>query len=148
MGLLCAALVLGAGTGLAAAEGAGRPATDPGLVAAARAAVEADPRNVTAKIRLADQLAASGALEEALRYYDEVLADRPHASEAKTGRGVVLAKMGRLKEAEQVLLGALVLNPNPARVHYELGRLYQAQGEYEKALQQFKEGLRKHEIGR
>jgi len=152
-GLLVAALALHPGEPAAASLGGNVPLTEPkkdaaGLIAAARAAVAAEPKSAPARIRLADLLLASGALEEAMRYYEEALALKPNAFDAKTGKGVVLAKMGKLKEAEQVLQGALVLNPNPVRVHYELGRLYQALGEHAKALQQFKEGIRKHESGR
>lgn len=135
-----------AASGGAAVGAAG--AKEEAQLAAARSALEAQPDSAAAHIRLAYLLVDSGALEEAMRHFDAALVINPRAFQAKTGRGAVLLRTGKLQEAEQVLLGALHLNPDPVRTHYELGLLYQKLGDYGKAMTQFKEGIRKYEQGR
>ena len=74
--------------------------------------------------------------------FEETLRSAPRSAEARTGKGAVLSRKGDLRKAEQVLLEALVLNPRPARAHYELGLVYQKLNESGKALVQFREGIR------
>lgn len=119
-----------------------------GEIAYARTRVQEDPSNASLHIRLADLLVKKGALNEAMRSFDEALQLNPRAHEAKTGRGGVLARQGNLQEAEAVLKDAVTLNPNPVRTHFELGLVYEKLGDPEKALAEFKEGIRKHEQGR
>jgi tetratricopeptide (TPR) repeat protein len=89
-----------------------------------------------------------GDLEGALASFNGALAQQPFAHAAKTGKGMVLARKGDLKEAVGVLREALVLNPDPVRTHYELGRVYQRLGYFEKAIAEFKAGLQKYREGR
>ncbi len=117
-------------------------------LAKAEARVKADPSSAPAHVRLAYLLAGKGALDEAMKQFDEALRLNPRSFDAKTGKGAVLARTGKLKEAEQALKDALVLNPNPVRTHYELGLLYEKLGEPEKAATEFKEGIGKYEQGR
>jgi tetratricopeptide (TPR) repeat protein len=117
-------------------------------LAAARENVRTNPTNVPYLVRLAYLLVDRGMLDEAMSRFDEALKINPRACDAKTGRGVVLARKGNLKEAEQTLKDALLLNPNPVRTHYELGLVYEKLGDPEKAVAEFKEGIRKHEQGR
>lgn len=130
-------------------EAAAAHAAAPGAeLAAARAEAAAHPESAPAQIRLGYLLAETGALEEALGQFDRALVIAPRAFEAKTGRGMALTSLGRYPEAEKALRDALLLNPNPVRVHYELGVLYRKTGEYQKAVDEFKEGIRKHRQGR
>ena len=117
-------------------------------IALARANVAADPANAVLHVRLAYLLVRKGALDDAMRSFDEALKLNPRMFEAKTGRGAVLSRKGALKEAERVLQDALQLNPNPVRTHYELGLVYEKLGDTEKAMAEFKEGIKKHEQGR
>jgi len=80
--------------------------------------------------------------------FDHALKLNPRSYDAKTGKGVVLARKGNLQEAEETLKDALLLNPSPVRTHYELGLVYEELGDTEKAVAEFKEGIRKHEQGR
>jgi Flp pilus assembly protein TadD len=89
-----------------------------------------------------------GDLDGAMASFDEALKQQPKAHAAKTGKGVVLARKGDLKEAERLLREALVLNPDPVRTHYELGRVYQQLGKFEQAVAEFKAGLEKFREGR
>ncbi|HEY6872421.1 MAG TPA: tetratricopeptide repeat protein [Geobacteraceae bacterium] len=117
-------------------------------IARARADIRANPANASCHVRLAYLLVDKGALEEAMKSFDEALKINPRACDAKTGRGVVLARRGRLQEAEQTLQDALLMNPNPVRTHYELGLVYERLGDQEKAVAELKEGIKKHEQGR
>ncbi len=80
--------------------------------------------------------------------FDGALAQQPLAHAAKTGKGMVLAQKGNLKGAVRVLKAALVLNPDPVRTHYELGRVYQQLGDFDQAVTEFKAGLEKFREGR
>ena len=117
-------------------------------IAKAREGIKADPSNPSAHVRLGYLRIKKGALDEAMKSFDEAIRLNPRSYDAKTGKGIILARKGNQKEAEQVLKDALVLNPNPVRTHYELGLLYQQLGEFEKAVAEFKEGIKKHEQGR
>jgi tetratricopeptide (TPR) repeat protein len=117
-------------------------------IAAARANIKADPANAVLPVRLAYLLVRKGALDDAMRSFDDALKLNPRMFDAKTGRGVVLARKGEFKEAERILQDALLLNPNPVRTHYELGLVYEKLGDPEKAMAEFKDGIKKHEQGR
>jgi tetratricopeptide (TPR) repeat protein len=65
-----------------------------------------------------------------------------------TGVGIILGRRGKLKEAEQTLKAALVQNPNPVRTHYELGLVYEKSGDLEKAIAEYKQGIKKYQQGR
>jgi tetratricopeptide (TPR) repeat protein len=64
------------------------------------------------------------------------------------GRALVLVQQGKPDEAEQLLLQALALTPDPAEVYYQLGRIYDQRGDNVKAIAAFKEGIKIHEQGR
>jgi Flp pilus assembly protein TadD len=86
---------------------------------------------------------AAGETSAALDSFEEALQMNPRAAAAKAGKGIVLVRLGKLKEAEELLREALVLNPNPTRTHYELGRIYQQQGDFQRAVMEFKLGIEK-----
>lgn len=93
-------------------------------------------------------LLAGNDLVKALMAFDKALELDGEDSAAKTGRAIVLARQGRLDEAEQLLRQQLPLTPDPARVYLELGRIHEQRGDHAKALSVFKEGIRVHEQGR
>jgi tetratricopeptide (TPR) repeat protein len=98
--------------------------------------------------RMGELLLGKGALNEAMEAFDAALKMNPRSFESRVGKGVVLGRQGEFVKAEQVLRGALVLNPNPVRVHYEIGRLYEKQGDFGKAVSEYKEGLKKYQEGK
>ena len=51
-----------------------------------------------------------------------------------------------VKRSAEIL--AVPVDPNPVRTHYELGLVYEKLGDTEKAMAEFKEGIKKHEQGR
>jgi tetratricopeptide (TPR) repeat protein len=87
------------------------------------------------------ELARSGRLEQALVYYDRVVALRPDCPEAWNSRGVVLAKLKRHGEALASFDRALSVRPNYAEalanrgdVFGSLGRAQEALGNYGRCL--------------
>ena len=77
---------------------------------------------------------------------DQQIATSDHNGAIK--KAAALAQQGKLDEAEQMLREALVLTPNPALIHLELGRIHEQRGDNVKALAAFKEGIKIHEMGR
>ncbi len=110
--------------------------------------VKDEPTNAPALVRRGYLLLDKEAFAEAMQSFDEALRINPRSYDAKTGKAAVLARSGKLKEAEQSLRDALVLNPNPVKTHYELGLIYEKLGEFDKAIAEYKEGISKHEQGR
>ena len=102
----------------------------------------------SAASRLGQLLLGKGALNEAMEAFDAALKLNPRSFEARVGKGIVLGRLGKFAEAEQQLRDALLLNPNPVRVHYELGLLYEKQGDFGKSVSEYKEGLKKYQEGK
>lgn len=125
---------------------AARLLREKGLLDAARnelnKAREQDPGEVEILLDLADLELAADRLDVAESLISEVLAARPEHRRAKQLKGVLLYRRGDLGGAESVLLEALDLNPEPARVHYYLGRIYERLDQPEKALEHYREALR------
>lgn len=93
-------------------------------------------------------LLAGNELAKALMAFDKALEMDGEDTAAKVGRAIVLARQGKLDEAEQLLKQQLPLTPDPARVYLELGRIHEQRGEHAKALSIFKEGIKVYEQGR
>ncbi len=83
----------------------------------------------------------AGETETALASFEEALQMNPRGAAAKTGKGIILAGQGKLQEAEALLRQALILNPEPTRTHYELGRIYQQQGDFQRSVTEYKLGI-------
>ena len=114
----------------------------------ARQRIAADPSSAKAQVMLGDLLLTKGSLEEAEKAFDAALALNARDHDALTGKGIVLARMGKVQAAEEMLQKALILNPNPVRTYYELGLLYEKRGDYEKAIAEYKNGIEKYKQGR
>lgn len=106
------------------------------------------PDDAVLYVRLGYLLLDANVPAEAKAAFDEALKHNRHSHAAMTGEGILLARAGNLREAEQVLKTALLRNPNPVRTHYELGRVYEASGDLDKALAEYKEGITKFRQGR
>ena len=113
-----------------------------------REQIASNPTDAVLDVRLGYLLLKKGVPEEAQLLFAEALKLSPRSHAALTGEGIILARKGNLREAEQTLKAALVLNPDPVRTHYELGVVYEKLGDLDKALQEYKEGINKHEQGR
>ena len=114
----------------------------------ARQKTEEDPSSFKDRTVLGYLLLQKGSLEEAGKVFDEALAINGYYHEAMTGKGIVLSRMGKDQEAEEVLQNALKLNPNPVRTYYELGLLYEKRGDFSRANTEYKKGIEKFKQGR
>lgn len=88
---------------------------------------------------------------EALRTFDDILADDPGNPRAMKGRCLALGRMGRFDEALETVAAMLRNDPNDARAYdarasiYEyMGRLQEARAEFERALALDPEGADHH----
>ncbi|MBZ0171520.1 MAG: tetratricopeptide repeat protein, partial [Phycisphaerales bacterium] len=102
-------------------------------------AMELDPADANIRLDLADIDLSSGANTEALELSLAVLAESPEHRRAKQLAGIAKFRLGEVDEARSMLTEALVLNPEPARVLYYLGRIDEMQGQTREALQRYRE---------
>ena len=103
-----------------------------------RSALKLDGESVHTRLDLADLCLILGRTEECERIVDQVLGVDPRHRRARSLKGIVLFKKGKLDEAEAILTEALELNADPARTHYYLGQVYEQQGDQKKAIQQYR----------
>jgi tetratricopeptide (TPR) repeat protein len=101
-----------------------------------------DPENPEPYDRLGYILLQKGRTDDAIAAFSSALRIRPTLRAAKTGIGLSLLKKGDLKAAEDELTAALSLNPDPSMTHYALGLVYDKMSDYEKAIAQFKAGIK------
>lgn len=106
-------------------------------------AMKIDPTDVDVRLDLADLELELHQTQDAEQLINGVLKDHPDHRRAKMLDGILLFQQGKLKDAETILLQALVLNPDPARVHYYLGRIYEQEGQTDKALEHYREALKR-----
>ena len=79
--------------------------------------------------------------EEAMAAFRQALEMNQRSKMALIGIGKTQMAMGELDAAEETLLSALSLNPNPAYAHYELGRLYELKKDFDKAVGHYRDGI-------
>jgi tetratricopeptide (TPR) repeat protein len=104
---------------------------------------EQDPSDHEVLLDLADIDLSTNALDEADRFLGDVLTAQPEHRRAKQLKGISLFRRGKTDDAEKILLESLSLNPDPDRVHYYLGRIYEAKGDSAKAILHYREALQK-----
>lgn len=104
--------------------------------------IAAEPLNGEAHEQLGYFLLGKGQLDDALASFMYAFEINPALRGAKTGAGLVLMKKGEMSKAEDLLRKALILNPYPSMTYYALGVLYEAQKEYARSIDQFKEVLK------
>jgi tetratricopeptide (TPR) repeat protein len=107
-----------------------------GEIAGARKSLEAAlalaPDDSASKAMLADVIRLEGGNEEALRLFDQVLAQNALDEEALVGKARALAAMGKLEQA----IDALRIAPEVARLRLELSRLYAKLGDSDSAARE------------
>ncbi|GGU73024.1 hypothetical protein GCM10010260_00850 [Streptomyces filipinensis] len=81
-----------------------------------------------------------GDLQDALRHFEAAVRLDPDQGAALTGRGRVLAALGRTTEAYEAYRAALTGHPSPQGA-YELGELYEARGMTEQARERYDQVL-------
>ena len=89
-----------------------------------RAAIEKRPRDVPARLRLADLLLTRGDVDASAALYDELLKEHPDLAQAHHGAGRVEAARGRAAAAAERFRRATELFPGFGAAYYALGLAY------------------------
>ncbi|MEJ2649493.1 MAG: tetratricopeptide repeat protein [Sedimentisphaerales bacterium] len=103
---------------------------------------ELDPNSNEVKLRLAELLCRANKNRDAL----DVIAAIQVDNSAEKGKLLVLSgwanrQMGELNAAQNYLLEALTIDPTSTRALFELGNVYRAQGQAEKAMEAYYDAL-------
>ena len=120
----------------------GMASRDPeGALKALESYIEKEPTNDELVRLKGDLLLKADRKEDAMAAFRKALEMNERSKTALIGIGKTQMAMGELDAAEQTLLSALSLNPNPAYAHYELGRLYELKKDFDKAVEHYKDGI-------
>lgn len=104
-------------------------------------AIEYDPESVDIRLDLADLYLELAELVKAQEQLDWVKAAAPDHRQALLLEGILLFRQGNYDSAQRVLTKALVLNPDPARTHYYLGRIFESVGNCDEAMAHYREAI-------
>lgn len=100
-----------------------------------RKARELDPNSSKLALELGKLLSATGRGKEALEVIEGIPAISRHdKAELLTASGSAKRQLGELDKAEELLMQASKLDTRSGRIFFELGQVYQAKGEVEKAM--------------
>src|SRR5262249_39508089 len=94
-----------------------------------RHAVEVEPGNDFARLRLAEDLVVTGPASEAVERFERLRRARPDSDKVLLGLARAHMQLGELNEARQVLDALLELQPNHAQALSERGKLMFAEGD-------------------
>lgn len=103
--------------------------------------IEQYPPLVEARCELGFLKLAEAEPNVALGHFRAALSHRPDFPRAQLGVAIILARTGDQQQAEDILLSILGNQSLAARVRYELGLIYIARGEREKAVTFFQDAL-------
>ncbi len=104
-------------------------------------AVELDPKSTPIRVDLADLYVALRRFDEAESTINTILADDDDHRGARLLLGILRFHTDQLDAAETILNEALIMNPDPERTHYYLGRIYEARGDQSKAIFHYRQAL-------
>ncbi|NIR66868.1 MAG: hypothetical protein GWO10_24605 [candidate division Zixibacteria bacterium] len=105
-------------------------------------AKEMDPNSVEVILELGELLCGIEQSKEALEVVDKIQTTKnTEKARALLISGWAKRQMGELDEAEKLLLEATTLDSKTTRGFFELGKVYQAKGEVEKAMQAYRRAL-------
>lgn len=99
------------------------------------------PSLVEARCALGFIKYAAGDLNKAAEQFQAAFNQKPGFPMARLGMAIILARTGKEPQAEQILLSLIGHQSLAARARYELGRIYLAHGERDKALTFFQDAL-------
>jgi Flp pilus assembly protein TadD len=111
-------------------------------IAEVRKAQAIDPNSVESALELGEILCRAGKAEAALEAVENVeTTERRDKARLLLITGWAKRQMGNLRPAEADLLEATKLDPKSARGYFELGRLYRAKDDKDKALTAYHKAL-------
>ncbi len=96
-------------------------------------ALELEPGDQAARVRLGDVQYQLGNLSQAAEIYDQVLASEPNSAAALYGLGRVASQQGDHETAIERFEAALELQPAANSIHHPLGMAFRQQGDLEQA---------------
>ena len=105
-------------------------------------ALQENPADADAHIRLARTLGQARRAEEAVRHYEEALRLAPERQDAHINLAALLSEQGRPAEALEHSLKALEILPNSAEEPFNVGQALRALGRYDEAMAAFLEASR------
>ncbi len=101
-----------------------------------------DPNSVDAAIALGELLCRAGRAQDAADAVGQVKTDTQlDKARVLLVSGWAKRQLGDLKFAENSLLEATILNPESSRALFELGKVYQATGQTDKAVDCYRKAL-------
>ena len=101
-----------------------------------------DPNSIDADLALGELFCRASRSKEVSEIAESVIATRPiDKAKLLLISGWAKRQMGELSEAEKILLEATKLDPKSARALFELGKVYQAKQQIEKAMNSFHKAL-------
>lgn len=108
-----------------------------------------DPNNALAHYRLGAVSEKLGALDNAVRSYQEALRLNPGQSEARqalegyyVNQGVMLRRNSQLDESVRMFQQAISLNPASANAHFELGQVLEQRQQTSEAMTEYQEAIK------
>ena len=108
----------------------------------AAASQEAKEAGKHARILLGKKFGAQRNFDQALREFSSVLTDYPDDIPALMNKGLTLALMGRVDEAQATLEKALTIQPNNGLLHAYLAEVFEKKGDTVKSKEQYEQVLK------
>jgi len=105
-------------------------------------ALEFVPESVEVLLELGRLYCRTGQNQEVLSLVEKIKTDKnPELAQIKMLTGWAQRQLGNVSAAESLLEESLKLNPNSSRALFEMGKIYQGRGEFEKAMQYYNRAL-------
>ena len=103
-----------------------------------RKALAISPEDPEIQLSLVELLMERKNLDDAFTAIQALRKQWGEHKRAQVIHGILLFKLEQPAKAKKILLKSLELNPDPSATHYYLGRIYEAEGDKDKALEHYR----------
>jgi len=110
-------------------------------IQACRKAVEQHPQDAEAHFELGLACRKGKCWKEAAQAYEISIRLNPKNKKAMHGLAISYRKLKRYVDSIAICQGILQLDPDYAKVYFNLGLVYEEQGEWDKAIEQHRKAL-------
>lgn len=111
-------------------------------IAAANKARQLDPNSVEAALAIGELFCRTGQSQKALDAVEKIETEkRLHKARQLLISGWARRQLADFETAENVLLESIAINPKASRAFYELGKIYQATEQSQKAIEAYRKAL-------